>query len=142
MEAQFDLNQVFKQSAKDLHAKVLIVEDDEVSTRFLVELLSPFDLTIIKADNGIEAYELFKEHVDIQMVLLDIRLPGLDGYKLAELFKKMRPDVPIIAQTAYGLMHDRQKCLDAGCDHYIKKPINIELFYSTIAPYLPVENLA
>jgi len=141
MSSEFDLNQVFRKHPQSSISKVLIVEDDYISSRFLEELLSPYELEVIKADDGIEAFELFKKHEDIQLVLLDIRLPGLDGYKLAGMFKKLRPAVPIIAQTAYGLTDDKQRCLDAGCDDYIKKPINIELFYSKIQPYIVVEGM-
>ncbi len=142
MSSEFNLNDVFRQQKQDGVTKILIVEDDEISSKFLVELLSPYNLNILKAEDGIEAYELFKKHDDIQLVLLDIRLPGLDGYKLAGLFKELRPETPIIAQTAYGLTDDKQRCIDAGCDDYIKKPINIELFYAKVQSYLKVEDFA
>lgn len=120
---------------------VFVVEDDISSFRLIRELLMVIDdVEIIHAINGEEAFERFQNLEQVDLVLLDIRLPGIDGLTLAGLFKQLKPSVPIIAQTAYGMIEDYQKCIDAGCDNYLKKPIDIEDFYHKLGGYLPIKN--
>ncbi len=80
-----------------------------------------------------EALALFEAHEDIDLVLMDIKMPGLNGYEVTKQIKKIRPDLPVIAQTAYALEGDREKSIEAGCDEYIKKPIKKEALYALMA---------
>jgi CheY-like chemotaxis protein len=102
---------------------VLIVEDDEVNYLFLETVLSKSNIKTIRAVNGIEAVEICAVNNDINLILMDIKLPFLNGYEATRRIKIIKPDLPIIAQTAYAMHEDREKALEAGCDGYISKPI-------------------
>lgn len=108
---------------------VLIVEDDPINNELLVFLLRKVNMKSISAFNGADALDLFNTHTDIDLVLMDIKMPGMNGYEITERMKKIRPTVPIIAQTAYALEGDRELSIQAGCDEYIKKPIKKEKLF-------------
>ena len=112
---------------------VLVVEDDPINNELLVFLLKKVEMRSISAYDGMEALALFEAHEDIDLVLMDIKMPGLNGYEVTKQIKKIRPDLPVIAQTAYALEGDREKSIEAGCDEYIKKPIKKEALYALMA---------
>jgi len=126
-------------SSKELKAKynwlgkrVLIVEDDEMSFVYLKEVLKSTQIDILRAKNGNQAIELFEANPDIDLVLMDIKLPEMDGYEATRRIKQIRPMIPVIAQTAYAMADDQQKILQVGCDDYISKPINRRKLLQTI----------
>ena len=112
--------------------KILIVEDDEMSYVYLKEILKSTRVDIVHAKNGREAIELVESTPDINLVLMDIKLPEMDGYEATTRIKQMRPTIPVIAQTAYAMADDHQKILQAGCDDYITKPINRRKLMQTV----------
>ncbi len=104
---------------------VLITEDEEVNYFYLKTLLQKTEARIIRAKNGKEAVDLIAQHGgEIDLVLMDINMPVMDGYEAMRIIKSQHPEIPIIAQTAYTLNNDRHKCLQAGFNDYIAKPIN------------------
>jgi signal transduction histidine kinase len=111
---------------------ILVVEDDEINAQFLDAVLSQTNAKVIHAANGTQAVDLCRTINKIDLVMMDIRIPELNGYEASSLIKSFRPALPIIAQTAYGLSNDRKKCLDAGCDDYISKPIDIEVLLKKV----------
>ncbi len=115
---------------------ILIVEDTDVSFQFLELLLKQTGIDIIRAKNGIESVELCRKNLNISLVLMDINLPLMDGYEATRQIKKFRPNLPIIAQTAYAVVGDREKSLEAGCNDYITKPINNKELSQKIENYL------
>jgi signal transduction histidine kinase len=108
--------------AKD---KILVVEDDTFSFHFLYLALNA-TIQVIHAQNGLQAVELCQSNPDIKLVLMDIKLPKMNGLVATQEIKKFRKDMPIIAFTSYALAGDRKKCLDAGCDEYITKPLALD----------------
>jgi PAS domain S-box-containing protein len=112
--------------------KILIVEDDEVSYEYLSILIGEFTREIIHTNSGLEAIEMCKSNSDIDLVLMDIKMTEMGGYKATEEIRKFNTSVPIIAQTAYALNGDREKALAAGCTDYISKPISEELLIELI----------
>lgn len=112
--------------------KILIVEDDEMSYVYLKEILKSTQVDIIHAKNGREAIEMFESNPDIDLVLMDIKLPEMDGYEATSKIKQLRPEVPVVAQTAYAMADDHQKILQVGCDEYITKPINRRKLLQTV----------
>jgi len=106
-------------------AKILIVEDDIFSFHFLYLALNA-TIQVIHAQNGLQAVELCQSNPDIKLVLMDIKLPKMNGLVATQEIKKFRNDLPIIAFTSYALAGDRKKCLDAGCDEYITKPLALD----------------
>jgi PAS domain S-box-containing protein len=115
---------------------VLIVEDGEIGFALAREYLSGRNFRIMHAVNGREAVALCLGHPDIDVVLMDIKMPVMDGFEATKLIKANRPDLPIIAQTAYALVGDRDKALHEGCDDYIAKPFKKDELLAKLAQYL------
>jgi PAS domain S-box-containing protein len=101
---------------------ILIAEDNDSNFLLLKEMLSDFKIDILRARDGFEAIEVFKSAA-IDLVLMDIKMPGMDGYQATKQIKEISPAIPVIAQTAYTLSKEKEKALLSGCDDYITKPI-------------------
>ena len=110
---------------------ILIVEDDPFNAEYLNEILNSHGNIIYKAVYGHQAIEI-AEHNKLDVILMDIRLPDVDGYEVTKILKKSKPQLKIIAQTAYATEADEQKSLASGCDAYISKPINKNELFSKI----------
>lgn len=115
--------------------KILIVEDDETSEKFISLLVKDISRHIIKAKTGKEAVIAFDENPDIDLVLMDIQLPELNGYEATRQIRKISKDAIIIAQTAFGLYGDEEKAINAGCNDYIAKPIKAKELDKMISKY-------
>jgi CheY-like chemotaxis protein len=115
---------------------ILIVEDVAYNQEYLREILKDTNATLIFADNGVSAIEEFRLHTAIDVVLMDIRLPDINGLELTKNMIKERKNIKIIAQTAYASNSDREKAIDAGCNDYISKPINRGLLLDIISKQL------
>ncbi len=102
----------------------LVVEDDPASMELIAEILKETRVNIIKAHNGVEAINLCIKNEHIDLVLLDIMLPVLNGYAALKEIRKHRANLPVIAQTAYAMTSDKAKCLEAGCNDFISKPLD------------------
>jgi CheY-like chemotaxis protein len=103
--------------------KILIVEDDLSSRLYLNKILEKTEVIMLNAGDGQEALDIALENTDIDIILLDIQLPVMDGYSTARKLREFRKDVIIIAQTAYGLMDEKEKIMESGFDDYLIKPI-------------------
>jgi PAS domain S-box-containing protein len=101
---------------------ILVAEDDTTSQIYISELLRGKCKKVFFAENGKEAVQLFSENPEIDLVLMDMKMPVMDGYKATEKIKEINPDAVVIAQTAYALSGDKEKILEAGCDDYLPKP--------------------
>ena len=109
--------------------KILIVEDNMFAQLYLEELLTSVSIEILLAENGYKALDLCRDNSDIDLILMDIRMPGINGYEVTNQIRQFNKEVIIIAQTAFALSGDREKAFDSGCNDYISKPINqAELF--------------
>ena len=104
--------------------KVLIAEDDEPSEILISIELEEFTREKLKVTTGIAAINVCRNHPDIDLVLMDIQMPGMNGYDATSEIRKFNNKVIIIAQTAFALSGDKEKALEAGCNDYIAKPIN------------------
>jgi len=118
---------------------ILIVEDQKINYLFLEELFANIKINILHAKSGHEAIEIFEKEKDIKLILMDIKLPDINGYEVTKTIKSINPDIPIIAQTAYAMAGDREKALAAGCIEYISKPIIREKFYQLIGQYIDLK---
>jgi CheY-like chemotaxis protein len=103
--------------------KILIVEDDLSSRLYLNKILEKAEVITLNAGDGQEALERAVKNPDIDLILMDIQLPVMDGYTAARKIREFRKEIIIIAQTAYGLMDDKEKLMDSGFDDYLIKPI-------------------
>ena len=117
--------------------KILVVDDDDVSYFLVHEILSAFPFQITRACNGIEAMEYFKnEKNPFDLIIMDIRMPQMNGYEATRRIKEVNPHVPVIALTAYAHYQGKVECFTAGCDEFIAKPFDIGFLLNTIQKHL------
>ncbi len=116
---------------------ILVAEDDLSNFNLILEVLKQTNVEIIWAKNGREALELFNEHSNrLNLVLMDIQMPEVNGYDCTRIIKEKRPDLPVIAQTAYAMAGERELSLEAGCDDYMRKPLQVNNFINILGSYL------
>jgi PAS domain S-box-containing protein len=112
---------------------VLIAEDDEASIIYLEALLGEKFKTVYFSTNGKDVIQKIKEHPEIDLILMDVKMPILDGLSATREIRKFNRDIKIIAQTAYAMESDNAHAVEAGCDGYISKPLNEEDLFKLIA---------
>lgn len=115
---------------------IMIVEDDEASFIMLKIILTREHYHISWAKSGDEAVEMYKNNPDISLVLMDLKLPGIDGYEATRLLRSQNPDLPILAQSAFALSGEAQKAQEAGCNEFIPKPVKKETLLQSLSTYL------
>jgi PAS domain S-box-containing protein len=115
---------------------ILIAEDEEVNHIYLSEVLLGTNVNVLSAKNGLEAVDIARKDRDIDIILMDIKMPELNGYEATKIIKQIRPTLPIIAQTAYAMAGDREIALSEGCDDYISKPVKKDKLLSIIQKYI------
>ncbi len=115
----------------------LVAEDDPLNYRYIELLLTRrTGVSIIWAKDGKEALNIFRKRNDIDIVLLDLQLPELDGFKVLELIKMHNPYLPVIIQTANSWNNEEENCREAGCDGFFNKPLNIDVLMQEMDIYL------
>lgn len=114
---------------------ILIAEDEMNNYKFIKEMLSSTKVKILHARNGKEAVEMVKTHPEISLVIMDLKMPEMDGYKATEMIKEMRPKLPVIAQTA-TVYFNNDEVKKAGFDEYLSKPIEFNEFMEVIDGFL------
>jgi len=115
--------------------KVLIVEDDEASDLYITLLLKIYHCTFLHARTGLEAIDICLNNPDIDLIMMDIKMPEMNGYEATIKIRRFNRRVIIIAQTAFALTGDKEKAIESGCDDYITKPINKETLGRLIQKY-------
>ena len=114
------------QSKMERKKTVLLVEDQKYNLLVLKKMLERSEINVIAVENGLDAVKICQENMDIDLVLMDIKMPLMDGYVAMKEIKKIKPDMKVIAETAYALAGDKNRILDAGFDGYLPKPITQE----------------
>ena len=115
--------------------KVLIAEDDEVSERLITINVRKFSQEIIIARTGIGTVDICRKHPDLDLIFMDIQMPDINGYEATRQIREFNKEVVIIAQTAFGMVDDREKAMAAGCNDYLAKPIKSDALASMIHKY-------
>ncbi|MFC2152144.1 response regulator [Bacteroidota bacterium] len=115
---------------------ILIAEDTDMNYIFLVEALKPTNVKILRAKDGEEAIDIFKKNTQINLILMDINMPKLDGFETTKRIKEINTDIPIIAQTALNIEDAKERSVEVGCNDFILKPIKLKLFLSKLDSYL------
>ncbi|MCB1144267.1 MAG: PAS domain S-box protein [Leptospiraceae bacterium] len=116
--------------------KILIVEDDPIGIGMIANILKPTNCQIRNAVNGQDAVDILKERPDLDLILMDLKMPVMDGFETTQAIRKMLLDLPIIALTAYSLQKDKLKALDVGCNDIITKPIKKEIMFKKLQDFL------
>jgi CheY-like chemotaxis protein len=130
---------VFTPADKDYNwqgKKIMIAEDAEINYKFLRAMLEKTNAEVVWARNGEEVVSYCRENSNVDLILMDIQMPLMDGYEATAIVKKLNPSIKIIAQTAYAMPNDNIKCIEAGCNDYISKPINSHLLLEKIDLHL------
>jgi len=117
---------------------ILIAEDVESNFLYLKAVLSKLNATIFWAKNGVEAVELCTPENAIDLILMDLQMPEMNGYEATQILKKKYPRLPIVAQTAFAMSDDREKAINAGCDDYLAKPIKSKDLLSVVGKYIKI----
>ncbi|HEX2831877.1 MAG TPA: response regulator [Thermoanaerobaculia bacterium] len=119
--------------------KILVVEDNDMNMQLVEFLLEEGGYEIVKATSGEEALALTRDGTAPDLILMDIHLPGMDGLSVVRAMKaeERTSGIPILALTAHAMRGDKDRFLEAGCDGYISKPIDVKTFISSIERYLP-----
>ncbi len=116
---------------------ILVAEDMESNYLYIKELLGPTRMNILRARDGLEAVEIFEKHPDIDVVLMDILMPGLDGYEATAKIREIREEIPVVAQTAFTFEGEIQNGLYAGCfTDYIMKPFTRDMLMANLKKHL------
>ena len=119
-------------------ARVLVVEDNDMNMQLVEYLLEEGGYQIVKAASGEDALSIARGGEPVDLILMDIHLPGIDGLSVV---REMKTDartkaIPILALTAHAMRGDRDRFLEAGCDGYISKPIDVKTFLTSVRQYL------
>nr|WP_315253508.1 CHASE domain-containing protein [uncultured Flavobacterium sp.] len=115
--------------------KILIAEDDKISRILILKVLDSFSKEILIAKTGLEAVQIYRKNPDIDLVLIDMQMPQMNGYEATKKIRKLNKEVIILAQTAFALEGDKEKTIEAGCNGYISKPIKKEELSRLIQNY-------
>jgi len=118
--------------------RVLVVEDNEMNMQLVEFLLEKGGYEIVKAASGEEALAVARSEKPVDLILMDIHLPGIDGLSVVQELKRDERTrrVPILALTAHAMRGDKDRFLQAGCDGYISKPIDVKTFLAAIEPFV------
>jgi len=135
------LNQPEVGEQNKLSGDVLVAEDSKTNQELIKLLLKRMGLKVTMVEDGKECIDIALSRT-FDLILMDIQMPNVNGYEATKTLRKKQVQTPIIALTAYALKADRQKCLDAGCDDYIAKPINRKILLKKVRKYLTVKNAA
>ena len=114
---------------------ILIVDDEELNLFFLREVLEAYNFEIIEATNGKKAVEICDKNQEIKLILMDMKMPVMDGFEATQIIKSKYPKIKVIAQTAYALAYDEEKAKSAGCDEYLTKPLSLTLLDKIFVKY-------
>src|ERR1035437_6604021 len=118
--------------------KILIVEDDGFSEMIMTRAVRAFSKETIVVGTGVKAIEACRNHPDIDLILMDIKMPEMDGHEATRQIRKFNTEVIIIAQTAFSLPSDREMAMAAGCNDFISKPINRNKLKALIEKYFKI----
>ena len=122
------------------HKKIILIADDEETNYLYLETLLKDKFKTLHAKNGKEAIEICQNNLAIDIVLLDMKMPVVSGFEAAKEIKKLYPNFPIIAQTAYSTKEEKEKAISAGCDDFISKPIDKKILFKTINKNLSISD--
>ena len=116
--------------------KILIAEDDSANYLFIESFLKQTNADIFWARDGKEAIDIFKADPSLDMILMDLKMPDINGFDATRTIRKTNKEIPVIALTAYAFADDKENSLKAGCNAYLSKPVKIEQLSEILSSYL------
>ncbi|MDO9256104.1 MAG: ATP-binding protein, partial [Bacteroidales bacterium] len=128
-------NRINDENSRMNKLKILIVEDDETSEMLISIAVRTLSKEILKVSTGTAAIETCRANPDIDLILMDVKMPEMDGYEATRQIRQFNKEVCIIAQTAFGLVDEKEKAIKSGCNDYISKPLDIALLKGLILKY-------
>jgi CheY-like chemotaxis protein len=126
-------------AARDLNLenrKILIAEDDPSNYLFLESFLSRLKAELIWARDGHQVIEMYRKNKDLDLIIMDIRMPAMNGLEATEKIRKTDPDIPIIALTAFAFAEDRVRSVQAGCNEHLSKPVKVDELKILLSRYI------
>ena len=120
---------------------VLVAEDDQENFLFIKFLMRMKHISVLHAMTGKEAIDIFMKNPAIRLILMDMKMPELDGYEATRIIRGLNQDIPIIAVTAFVMMGDEEKVRQAGCNGYLPKPYSPEQLFEVLQKFLPEGSL-
>ena len=132
------LEQLHKSDPVLAGKKVLMVDDDVRNIFALTSVLERYDMQILYAENGKDGIDVLESNPDINVILMDVMMPEMDGYETMRTIRKMRKfkSLPMIALTAKAMKGDREKCIEAGASDYLSKPVKIDQLLSLLHAWI------
>lgn len=115
---------------------ILVAEDEQINFMLIELLLEPYNCRIIPASNGREAVDVCSSNKGIDLVIMDMKMPVLDGFDATRMIKKIRPELKVIAVSAYAYYDDEEKALAAGCDDFLSKPFEKSELLRTLSRHI------
>lgn len=107
---------------------ILVVEDELSNYIYIRDLLGEFNYSVIHAKNGRDAVEIINNKIEVDLILMDIKMPVMNGFQATREIRKTNKTIPVIAQTAYVMSEDKRQALNAGCNDFLSKPITFQAF--------------
>ncbi|MGB4291741.1 MAG: transporter substrate-binding domain-containing protein [Bacteroidales bacterium] len=137
-ESEYHISENMENSVKEFikPSKILVADDDETSFLLIKIMLAPYGIKCLHAANGKETLRILESENDISLILLDIKMPLMDGFETVKKLRERKISIPVIAVTAYAFPSDREKALAGGCNDYISKPVMKQELISKIKQYL------
>ncbi|WP_291858063.1 response regulator [Marinilabilia sp.] len=120
----------------DVKPTILLAEDDKLSSSYFKAVLSSQGFNVIIAENGVEAVSVVREHPEVMLVLMDIKMPEKSGIEAAREIRSFNESIPLIAQTAFALAGDREAIMESGFNDYITKPVSKEDLIAVVNRFL------
>lgn len=115
---------------------ILIAEDGPTARFFFKEALKDYGVKILFAVNGAIAVKLYSEHPEIDLILMDLGMPVMDGFEAMKKILNLNPKARIIVQTAYSMMDEEKRCFEIGCTDFLAKPIQKNLLFETLEKWI------
>jgi len=130
-------HQLVQEAEEKAHQpKVLIAEDDDSNYQVLELMMRKMTNAItLRASNGKEAVDKFSNETDIDLILMDLKMPVMDGFEATRLIRKMNAGIPIIAITAFAMSGDERRAIEAGCNDYLAKPVTMKVLLNKLAEF-------
>jgi CheY-like chemotaxis protein len=116
--------------------KIIVAEDEETNFLLIEAIFKDTCIEILRAEDGVEFLEIIEKNPQVDLVLMDIRMPRLNGLNAIKIARETMKDVPVIAQTAYDHAYHRQLAFESGCNHFLTKPLRKEELLNLVKTYL------